>query len=158
MPTSKASRFQLHEYEPMRRIVLYSAALSLVAFAFNANGEDVQVPDYVKDVAPILTKYCAGCHNADEREGKLSLESFADLQKGGEHGASVVPGQSASSRMIRVLTGDAEPKMPPKDNEAPTEAELATLKAWVDAGAKGPEGVEPPRVLVTPKVPAAKGD
>jgi WD40 repeat protein len=130
--------------------------LLLVALAFNANAADVSAPDYVKDVAPILTKYCAGCHGADEPEGKLSLESFVDLQKGGEHGASVVPGQAASSRMIRVLTGEVQPKMPPKDNEAPSEAEIAILKFWIDAGAKGPEGVEPPRMLVTPKVPAAK--
>lgn len=139
----------------MRRIVLPSVALSLLVFAFDADAADTQVPDYVKDVAPILTKYCAGCHNADDAEGKLSLESFVDLQKGGERGASVVPGQAASSRLIRVLTGAAEPAMPPEDNEAPSEAEIATLKDWVDAGAKGPEGVEPPRVLVTPKIPAA---
>ncbi len=140
----------------MRRIVLHSVALLLLSCGFDAKGDDAQVPDYIKDVVPILTKYCAGCHNADEPEGKLSLESFVDLQKGGEHGASVVPGQAASSRMIRVLTGEAQPKMPPEDNEAPSEAEVVTLKAWIDAGAKGPEGVEPPRVLVTPKVPAAK--
>lgn len=138
----------------MPRIVLSLVALSLVAL--DAKGADLQVPDYVQDVAPILTKYCAGCHNADEPEGKLSLESFIDLQKGGQHGASVVPGQAASSRMIRVLTGEAQPKMPPKDNEAPSEADIAMLKAWIDAGAKGPEGIEPPRMLVTPKVPAAK--
>lgn len=128
----------------------------LVYFAATAKGDDGQAPDYIKDVAPIFNKYCTACHSADEPEGKLSLDSFADLQKGGEHGASVVPGQAASSRIIRVLTGEAEPKMPPKDNEAPSEAEIATLKAWVEAGAKGPEGAESPRVLVTPKLPAAK--
>ncbi len=142
----------------MRRFIGTLVALSLAAFAFDARAADAPSPDYVKDVAPIFNKYCAGCHNADEPEGKLSLETFAELQKGGEHGAAVVPGQAASSRLIRVLTGDAEPKMPPKDNEAPTEAEIAMLKSWVDSGAKGPEGVEPPRVLVTPKLPAAKGD
>ena len=141
----------------MRRIVLYSIAIAFVTFASEAKADDAATPDYVKDVAPILNKYCTACHSADEPEGKLSLESFVDLQKGGEHGASVVPGQATSSRMIRVLTGEAEPQMPPKDNEAPSDAEIATLIAWIDAGATGPEGVEPPRVLVTPTLPAAKG-
>lgn len=140
----------------MRQIDFSFVAVLLVALTSDAYGADTQVPDYVKDVAPIFNKYCAGCHNPDEREGKLSLETFAELQKGGERGAAVVPGQAASSRLIRVLTGDAEPKMPPKDNEAPTDAEIVMLQAWVDAGAKGPEGIEPPRVLVTPKLPAAK--
>lgn len=158
MPVLKAVPSRLSEFELMRRFIGSLVALSLVAFAFDARGADAPAPDYVKDIAPIFNKYCAGCHNADEPEAKLSLETFAELQKGGEHGASVVPGQAASSRLIRVLTGDAEPKMPPKDNEAPSEAEIALLKAWVDAGAKGPEGVEPPRVLVTPKLPAATVD
>ncbi len=117
-----------------------------------------EAPDYSKDVAPILTKYCAGCHNGDDAEGKLSVESYADLQKGGEHGASVVPGQAASSRLIRLVTGEAEPKMPPEDNEAPTSDEIAVLKAWVEAGAKGPDGIEPPRKLLAPKIAPAKGN
>ncbi|MCA9120528.1 MAG: hypothetical protein H6822_14145 [Planctomycetaceae bacterium] len=118
--------------------------------------DEKQTPDYVRDVAPVLNKYCTACHSSTDPEGKLSLESYADLQKGGEHGASVLPGQADSSRLIRVLTGKLEPRMPPKDNEAPSETEIAILKAWVDAGAKGPDGAEPPRVLVTPQLPAAK--
>ncbi|MEZ6145853.1 MAG: hypothetical protein R3B91_10655 [Planctomycetaceae bacterium] len=39
-------------------------------------------PDFTTDVAPILTKYCAGCHNDGDRDGNLSLESFASLIKG----------------------------------------------------------------------------
>jgi hypothetical protein len=86
----------------------------------------------------------------------MSLESFADLQKGGEHGAAVLPGQADSSRMIRVLTGQAEPKMPPEGEKAPTADEIALLKAWINAGAKGPSGAELDRkMLITPKVPAA---
>ena len=141
----------------MRRIALCLALLCFISHCDVARADDAPAPDYVKEVAPILNKYCAGCHNADDAEGKLSLESFADVQKGGKRGTAVVPGQAASSRLIRVLVGEATPQMPPKDNEAPTPEEIATLKAWVNAGAKGPEGAEPPRTLVTPKVPAAKG-
>jgi WD40 repeat protein len=104
----------------------------------------------------VFTKYCAGCHNAQDREGKLSLDSFSDLQRGGEHGPVVLPGQADSSRLIRVLTGQAEPKMPPEGEKAPTADEIALLKAWIDAGAKGPMGVELDRkTLLTPKIPAA---
>ncbi|MBC8354243.1 MAG: hypothetical protein H8E66_19795 [Planctomycetes bacterium] len=140
----------------MRQIAVSLLTLSLVTLSVESRAAEPITPDYVKDVAPILKKYCAGCHNADDAEGKLSLESFVDLQKGGKHGAAIVPGQAESSRLIRVLTGAANPMMPPEDNEAPNEAELATLQAWVDAGAKGPEGAEPARVLIIPKVPSAK--
>ena len=41
--------------------------------------------------------------------------------------------------MIRSLTGVAKPLMPPKGEPRPTESEIATLKAWIDAGAAGPK-------------------
>ena len=55
--------------------------------------------------------------------------------------------------MFRVLDGQTDPSMPPKDNEKPKPAEIALLAAWIDAGAKGPSGAAPdPTVLVVPKV------
>ncbi len=50
------------------------------------------VPDYERDVAPVLKKFCAGCHNNDDHEGEFSVESFDEIQKGGEHGAAILPG------------------------------------------------------------------
>ncbi|MFM8252288.1 MAG: WD40 repeat domain-containing protein [Planctomycetota bacterium] len=110
-------------------------------------------PDYQR-VDVILRKYCGGCHNDQEREGKLSLASYQALLKGGEHGAVVTPGRSEGSRLWRVVAGRAEPRMPPADNAAPSAAEIAVLAAWIDAGAKGPTG-QPldPADLATPKIP-----
>src|SRR3954449_7486941 len=85
-------------------------------------------PDFTKDVAPIFAKYCSGCHNDNDLEGKLSLVSFAKLQKGGEKGAVVVPNRADASLMIRMLTGEVEPAMPPKDELKPTSAEINVLR------------------------------
>jgi WD40 repeat protein len=110
-------------------------------------------PDYNQQVAPLFKKYCTGCHNAKDKEGELVLERYATLLAGGERGAVIVPGNAEQSLLIGVLTGKAKPAMPPEDNEKPTAAEIATLSAWINAGAKGPEGAEPdPTVLVTPKI------
>ena len=49
-----------------------------------ASADATSAPDYASQVAPILQKYCAGCHNDDDREGEFSLESYASLQKGSE--------------------------------------------------------------------------
>lgn len=110
-------------------------------------------PDFAKNVAPIFTKYCTGCHNDSDREGKLSLESYASLLKGGAKGGVVTPGQAELSRLVRLVTGQAEPRMPPKGEEAPKPAEIEVLKAWIAAGAKGPSGAAvDPTMLVTPQV------
>lgn len=115
-------------------------------------------PDYNREVAPVLRKYCVGCHVGDEPDGGLSLETFADLERGGESGLAVLAGDAKSSRLVRVITGQIEPLMPPEGEPRPTEAEVAVLRAWIDAGATGPEGREPDRtVLITPDIPPAEG-
>jgi hypothetical protein len=32
------------------------------------------VPDFMRDVQPVLDKYCVGCHNTEDRKGRLCLE------------------------------------------------------------------------------------
>ena len=115
-----------------------------------------KAPDYEQAVAPILQKYCAGCHNPDDHEGKFSVESFDDIQKGGEHGAAVLAGDPGTSRMIRMVTGATKPKMPPEDKPQLSAEQIAVLKAWVETGAKGPAGKEPDRTQLTVPMIAAK--
>lgn len=124
-----------------------------VVVAVALPGFAAEAPDFGADVAPILNKYCTGCHNDTDREGKLSLQSYESLLKGGAKGGVVTPGQAELTRLVRVLTGDAKPAMPPKGEEAPKPAEIETLKNWIAAGAKGPSGqVAESGNLVTPKI------
>src|SRR5437773_6207337 len=119
----------------MKTVSLLSLSLLVVAAATPASGVDS--PDFRKDVTPILTKYCSGCHNDTDREGKLSLQSYEAILKGGAKGGVITPGQVELSRLTRVLTGAAKPAMPPEGEEAPKEAEVEVLKNWIAAGAKG---------------------
>src|SRR5262245_10278534 len=126
--------------------VLIAAALCVMGTG------DAAEPEFTKDVAPILTKYCAGCHNDTDREGKLSLQSYDSLLKGGAKGGVITPGQAELSRIVRVLTGAAKPQMPPEGEEAPKAADIEILKSWIAAGAKGPSGAALTKTLVTPQV------
>ncbi len=129
------------------------AAVLLAASGVLA-AENESAPDYQKQVAPILKKYCEGCHNEDFPEGKFSLETYSALQKGTKHGPAVLPGDPDGSRMIRVLTGVSKPAMPPKDEPKPKPEEIAVLEAWIASGARGPEGAEPDRLaLIVPSIP-----
>ncbi len=135
----------------------FTLAIALALLATISAAVAKEAPDYNKQIAPLLNKYCAGCHNAEDREGDFSLETFAQLQEGGENGVVLSPGSAASSRLIGVLTGSLEPSMPPEDNEAPTEEEIQLLQDWVDAGAPGPDGAEPDRTkLHTPHIEPGK--
>jgi WD40 repeat protein/mono/diheme cytochrome c family protein len=136
-----------------RMILLFAGAIVLSMGSLAATAADKVPPDYVRQIAPIFQKHCVGCHNADDAEGKLSLDSYSDLQKGGKHGPSFQPGDVASSRLLQLVTGKAKPVMPPEDEERLTKEEIALLTAWIETGAKGPEGAEPARrTLMVPKI------
>lgn len=118
------------------------AAFISMRLAITCCGDESAPPEYNQQVAPILAKYCVGCHNADDREGELSLASYAELVQGGGRGAILVPGRADASYMIRALAGEVEPAMPPEGHPRPEEADLLLLRTWIDAGAKGPDGVQ----------------
>jgi len=110
-------------------------------------------PEYSAQVLPILRKHCFACHDAKEANGKLVMESFASLMKGGENGAPIVAGDPDKSLLIRLVERKAEPFMPPDGETMPTAAEVAVLRAWVKAGAKPPKGdAVDPAPLKTPKI------
>lgn len=109
-------------------------------------------PDFARDVLPVFRTYCNGCHNAKEAEAGLVLEDYARALKGGEHGLAVVAGDAAKSDLWKRLNATDDTTMPPKGQLRPTPAELATIKAWIDAGAKPPTGGLAALGLVTPKV------
>lgn len=94
--------------------------------------------DFDQHVRPILAKYCAGCHQGAQAEGEFSLQTFADLMRGGEHGSVIMPGNTQESRLWQLVSGKGEPKMPPPEEPQPSAEQVAVIEAWIQAGAHGP--------------------
>ncbi len=123
---------------PIRAFVLMMLLATSPAML---QGEEERGPrdiDYVRDVAPLLQRYCAGCHNPQEAEAELDLTQHAEMMKGSVEGAVIVPGSAEQSKLLQVLIGEAEPAMPPEDSPVPSAEEIATLRRWIEAGAPGP--------------------
>jgi hypothetical protein len=111
------------------------ATLLVITLAVPAPAQ--QSPSYAKDVRPFLAKYCLECHNSQSAKDGLDLETYKSLRAGSDNGEVLVPGKADSSRLVLVVEGKEQPKMPPKDAKRhPTPKELAVLRAWVAAGAK----------------------
>ncbi|QDT65606.1 c-type cytochrome domain-containing protein [Calycomorphotria hydatis] len=130
-----------HQYVIGILSILLTMPLALAA-------EDEVSLEYSKDIAPLLTKYCAGCHNDAEPEADFSAESFAALQKGLEGGPIFLAEDPDGSKLIRLIEGTDEPVMPPEDEPRPTDVEIKILRAWIEQGAKGPEGQAPDRLAL----------
>ena len=109
-------------------------------------------PDYVRDIAPILKTHCVGCHNPRDKEGKLDLESFEALQRGGAHGSVVVPRKPQESRLYTLLTGKVKPVMPPEGNEAPSGRQINMIHEWIYYGARGSKEPVMAPELATPTI------
>jgi len=99
---------------------------------------------FVNDVAPILNNQCGGCH-IKKASGGLQMTTYDLLMKGSQKGGKVVfPGDVKSSILVEKIT---EKEMPPSGKGIP-ESELATLKKWVQEGAKF-DGRDPSAQLVS---------
>lgn len=140
-------------------LTITTCLLAIVLLPTSVRGQDEDKKpagaaqlDYAEQIVPLLRTYCVGCHNTDDREGGLDLSSFAELMKGGKRGAVLSPGRADLSRLVRVMNGATKLVMPPEGSQQPTEAEVALIAAWIKAGARGPDGAEPPIQLVTPRI------
>jgi mono/diheme cytochrome c family protein len=94
------------------------------------------------EVAAILQERCVFCHSGDAAPLGLVLESHEGLMAGSENGPVVEPGNPGGSALIARLTGQAEPRMPLDGPPFLEPAQIATVEAWVAAGAAGPAGGE----------------
>ncbi|MGH9843642.1 MAG: c-type cytochrome domain-containing protein [Blastocatellia bacterium] len=92
---------------------------------------------YSKAIAPIFQERCVACHNHTARQGGLNMESFESLMNGGKSGAVILAGKSQESRIVKMIEGTLKPRMPIGDPLM--QQEIETIKAWIDAGAPGPE-------------------
>jgi hypothetical protein len=124
------------------------AACSVVA-------RDVRAAGTAEDARAVLRKYCYRCHGSDGRnEGALNV--VTDLKKLVES-KRVIPREPDRSKLLRrVVVGDMPPEVDfedqsesPKPLPRPTPEEIATLRAWIKAGATDTETTTTPARFVS---------
>ncbi|MBR9802119.1 hypothetical protein GYB59_10675 [bacterium] len=110
--------------------------------------------DYARDIAPILKQNCLACHNAKTREGGLSVETPADMLKGGSSGEAILAGDPDASFLYLVASRQSEPVMPPLPNKMNahklTGEQVWLLKRWIELGAEGKAETAMPAIAWQP--------
>ena len=104
---------------------------------------------FEKEVMPILSSSCLSCHDGSgegSSESGFNVNSYADLMGGTKFGDVIVPGDSASSTIYRLVGHKASPsiQMPPHHDSTKASTklkplssqEIETIKLWIDQGAQ----------------------
>jgi hypothetical protein len=110
----------------MTRLV---TAVCLFLVASTSFAKDVR---FNRDIRPILAANCFHCHGPDEgqRKADLRFDEEVGIKK------SFAGGLAKSEAWRRIVSTDADEKMPPADSHLELKPEqIAILKQWVEDGA-----------------------
>jgi mono/diheme cytochrome c family protein/thiosulfate reductase cytochrome b subunit len=99
-------------------------------------GEAVAGPAWDTTIGPLLNAKCAACH-VNAALGELSLKTYADAVKGGKSGPAVVPNDPDNSTLVTVQQQGGHAGQL-------SDAELAQVIAWIEAGAPETGGAATP--------------
>lgn len=153
MLAMRSIRFQFFRFA---LLALVFGTLSVSGPRQSMHADDL--PEFSRDILPILSENCFACHGPDEnvREAGLRLDkqdsAYGELESGL---TAVVPGQSGQSELLhRILSDDSDLKMPPEDSgKKLTVKQQEMIKSWIDGGAKWDRhwAFVPP---VSPQIPA----
>jgi hypothetical protein len=105
----------------MIRYCLLLCLLALPALC-RADAPPPPRPSYEKDVLPVLTQFCTGCHGGAKPKGRFALDVYPDQ-------ATALKAPKVWEKLADTLrTGD----MPPLGKPRPAPEQLDALNAWLD--------------------------
>lgn len=145
-PDSLATGYNraMHGFQAFPSITLSCASL-LWLWVINSAPLAGEIPPdptpvhFERDVRPLLRAHCMSCHGLEKRAGNLDLRTLPLLMQGGTQGPGIVPGSAARSLLYRKV---ASRSMPPEGELPLTDAQLTTLRRWLDS-AEPPVPAEP---------------
>ena len=98
-------------------------------------GFDGELPDFNRDVRPILSDRCFACHGPDAAARKAGLR--LDVRSEAIAAGALVPGDLDTSELLRRIVHDDPDELmpPPVLNKGLTQDEVEVLRRWIASGA-----------------------
>jgi hypothetical protein len=109
--------------------------------------------DFAADIQPILAAKCLSCHGEALKLSRLDLRTRESALTGGNRGPALVPGNAEQSRIYRHVSGLETPAMPMTGTPL-TPAQIASVKRWIDEGARWDVAAAAPAASTTAPVAA----
>ena len=107
---------------------------ALTQSSVGENVEQIDAPDFSREIRPILSDHCFACHGPDAqtRKADLRLDTAAGLS------SVVISGDLSKSELLsRINSNDTDLLMPPPEFHKPlSSAQRKRLERWIKSGAK----------------------
>jgi len=91
---------------------------------------------FEREIRPLLSERCVGCHGAKQQSGGLRLDSREAILRGGDSGPAAVSGDVAASLLVQAIRYDGDLQMPPEQPLGMPQREALTQ--WVRLGLPWP--------------------
>src|SRR5262249_36201462 len=111
------------------------ALLGLATAAQAAPPAPKDLDFFEKRIRPVIVQNCYKCHSADTKElkGDLLLDTRAGVQRGGESGPVIKPGDPNASQLVKAIKyTNKDLKMPP--DKKLSDAQIADIETWIRNG------------------------
>lgn len=117
------------------RITFLTLLLLLAGLGAAAAQPAAKPVAYEKEIRPLLTARCYACHGNGSQLGGFQIDSRDGILAGSQATHPVVvPGNSAKSYLVRLVSGEVPGKVMPPRGQRLTKAEIDLLRAWIDQG------------------------
>ena len=121
----------------MKALALLLAVLLIAGCGSRTAGPASGDVSFSRQALPIFSQTCMPCHaGGTAAKGKYDVTGYAGVMGNGSDSIpDVIPGNADSSTLYRRVNGTVPPQMP-KGRPPLSAAQLATIKKWIDQGAK----------------------
>ncbi|HYE33294.1 MAG TPA: c-type cytochrome domain-containing protein [Methylomirabilota bacterium] len=108
----------------------------VIALSLGEVGSSRAEAIFKEEIAPVLVRECAGCHNAEKAKGGYRLDTVGAMLRAGESGrAPIVPGKPDESYLFNLIaTSDVDDRMPQKDEPLDSKV-IQLVREWISSGA-----------------------
>ena len=122
----------------LRCTLLFFALVAMgVVIAFPSKfvtGQTAAQVLFDRDIRPLFAAHCVACHGSQKQSGGLRLDDKASALRA----SIIIVGNASGSPLYQRITAPDGEQMPPVGVRL-TAAQIALIKAWIDAGAQWPE-------------------
>lgn len=118
----------------MKSLIVTAAIALSVLSGWGLETVSAEALEFNRDIRPILSEHCFQCHgpDAEARKGDLRLDDAAAARR-------VLKGNDSGQNELlkRILSTDADERMPPADSKKPlTDEQKRILARWVGEGSR----------------------